>query len=96
MELKEVLLTLFLITCVKSQSYGINENDENSNHTQISFIRDYSNLTRIENILNVFNIEIVGRNWITINEKLNRKCAFNMMQYLDGLQIKKTWAIKSK
>jgi len=93
MELKKVLFTLFLISCVKSQSYA---NNENSIHTQISLIRDYSNLTRIENILNVFNVEIIGRNWIIINEKINRKCAFNMMQFLDGLQVKKTWAIKSK
>lgn len=91
MELKKVLLTLFLISCVKSQNH-----DDSSNHTQINFIRDYSNLTKIENILNVFNIEIIGRNWITISDKINRKCAFNMMQYLDGLQVKKTWAIKSK
>lgn len=94
MELKKVLLTLLLTSCVSSQS--VVDNDASENNTQNHPVRDYANITRVENLLNIFNIEYVGRNWMTVNEKISKKCAHNMMQYLDGLQDKKTWAMKSK
>lgn len=95
MELMKIFLTLFLIiSCVKSQS-DVKINDH-ANHTQNHPIRDYTNITRVENILTIFNIEHIGRNWIAVNDKLNKKCAHNMMQYLDGIQAKNTWAMKSK
>ena len=90
MELKKFLLTLLSIFFARGQN--LTEDDHIQNHS----VRDYSNITRIENILNIFNIEYVGKNWITVNKKINKKCAYNMMQYLDGLQGKKSWAMKSK
>lgn len=93
MEIRNFLIIFLFISCVKSQSVV---DHHSANTTQDLTLRDYTNLTRIENVLNVFNIEFVGRNWIKVHDKINKKCAHNLMQYLDGLQGKKTWAMKSK
>jgi hypothetical protein len=59
-------------------------------------VRNFENLTRIEEILNLFSIEEIGRQWVKLNDKLNPICAYNMLEYLSGLEKRKIWAVKSE
>ena len=86
--LKTFVIKLALIVIsVKSQSV-----EESSSPT----IRNYANLTRIEDILELFSVEVIGSQWKQIYSKLNSNCANDMMEYLSGLEEKEIWAIKSK
>lgn len=62
-----------------------------------SLVRNYNNLTRIGDILDLFSVDVIGQNWSEkIHKRLSSGCAFNMMEYLSGLEQKEIWAIKSK
>lgn len=59
-------------------------------------VRNYDNITRIEEILELFSVDVIGSQWTKIHDKLSTVCAQNMMEYLSGLERKEIWAIKSK
>lgn len=87
-----IVLTLH---CVHAQS----QNDPTSgiNHLKKdSLVHNYENITRIEEILELFSVGVIGSRWTKIHKKLSTVCAENMMKYLNGLEQKEIWAIKSK
>lgn len=59
-------------------------------------VRNFYNLTRIEDLLDLYNINEIGAQWKQIHDKVNPICAQNMMEYLDGLEQRTIWAIKSE
>lgn len=90
------LLKLVLIFhVVKSES-----EDFKSSHVKHlkrdTVVRNYDNITRIEDVLELFSIDVIGSQWMKIHDKLSFVCAQNMMEYLSGLERKEIWAIKSK
>lgn len=87
-----IILNLSIINIYAKNNNDISELDEREDLS----IKNYVNITRLENILNVFDIHVIGSNWININSKISKRCAFNMMEYLNGLQEKKIWAMKSE
>lgn len=109
MSVKYILLTILIspIFCEISnidpedvfrlQNQTITETDFND---QIEFDSNlnsnFSNLVRISDLLDVFNIENIGSMWSTFGHKLNKNCSADMVKYLKGLQSGQSWAIKSK
>lgn len=89
--LKAFVLKLVLIVCVQSQSSESPKYDSSS-----SAVRNYDNLTRIEDILELFSVDVIGSQWKTIYSRLSHDCANDMVAYLSGLEKKEIWAIKSK
>lgn len=62
-----------------------------------SFTTDnITNLTRIGDILNVFQIENIGAAWGLFRNRVNRNCSNDLFDYIKGLQGGKLWAIKSE
>lgn len=59
-------------------------------------VHNYENITQIQEILELFSVSAVGSQWTNIYKKLSTVCGRNMMEYLDGLEQKEIWAIKSK
>lgn len=83
--------------CVQSQLEDIT--DHSTSRIDLSkepLIRNYENLTRIEEILELFSVDVIGSHWTQIHKRLSTVCARNMMEYLSGLEQKEIWAIKSK
>lgn len=83
-----------------SSSSGGDENevdaDESDFNTSDSSNLNYTNLIRISDLLNVFNIENVGLMWNNVGYQLNKNCSRNTFEYLKGLESGKHWAIQSK
>lgn len=59
-------------------------------------VRNYENLTSIGDILELFSVDVIGAQWTNIHKKLSTSCAHNMVEYLNGLEKKEIWAMKSK
>lgn len=89
--LKAFVLKLVLIGCVQSQSLVRPKYDSSS-----SAVRNYDNLTRIEDVLDLFSMDVIGSQWKAIYSRLSQHCANDMIAYLSGLEKKEIWAIKSK
>lgn len=89
--LKAFVLKLVLIGCVQSQSSESPKYDSSS-----SAVRNYDNLTRIEDVLELFSMDVIGSQWKSIYSRLSHHCANDMVAYLSGLEKKEIWAIKSK
>lgn len=89
--LKAFVLVLVLSGCVHSQSSESPKYDSSS-----SAVRNYDNLTRIEDVLELFSVDVIGSQWKTIYSRLSHHCANDMVAYLSGLEKKEIWAIKSK
>lgn len=96
MKILTIAITIvFTLHCVKTQS----QNDPASriNHLKKdSAVHNYENITRIEEILDLFSVGVIGSQWTKIYKRLSTVCAENMMKYLSGLEQKEVWAIKSE
>lgn len=69
----------------------------NETSARMTSIQNYENLTRMEDILELFSVDIIGAQWENIYEKIhNKQCAKDMTEYLNGLSKRKIWAMKSK
>lgn len=55
-----------------------------------------TNVLRLENVLEVFNIRDVAKLWQQSTDQYTPECANDMHAYLHGLQQHKSWATKSK
>jgi hypothetical protein len=90
--LSVVLNLILILKCVDSQS------NESSTRTNLrDSIQNYDNLTRIEEILELFSVNIIGKQWKELYPKIqDERCANDMTKYLNGLSTKQIWAIKSK
>lgn len=86
-----------LFNCVQSQSEDL-QHDSTSRIDLSSdeLVRNYENLTRIEDILELFSVDVIGSQWTKIHKRLSTVCARNMVEYLSGLEQKEIWAIKSE
>lgn len=87
-----VFKLILIVSCVQAQT-SVDELKYESS----TVVRNFNNLTRIEEILELFSVDVIGSQWKLIHGKIqNELCAKNMIEYLEGLQNKKVWAIKSK
>lgn len=84
-----------IIFALLVSAHAKSENVRNLKHDE-NLVRNYLNITRLEDILNLFNINKIGASWKELNVQLNRECARDMTDYLDGLEERKIWALKSK
>lgn len=57
---------------------------------------NFDNIELISDLLDLFNLAELGRQWPNINGQLTDECRMDMTQYLNGLIIKKLWALKSE
>lgn len=92
------VITLFLLLLVSS-AYAKSENIRNnlkSDESSNFVAKNYANLTRLGDILNLFSINKIAAAWKEVNLKLDKKCAREMTEYLNGLEEKKIWALKSE
>lgn len=76
-------------------AHAKSENVRNFKHDE-HVARNYANITRLEDILNLFNINKIGSSWKELSTQVTRECSRDMTEYLDGLEEKKIWALKSK
>lgn len=89
--LKAFLKLALVVACVRSQSLA---NPKFSSAD--SPVRNFDNLTRIEDILDLISLQVIGSQWKHIHSRLNANCAHDMTAYLSGFEEKEMWAIKSK
>lgn len=96
-----ILKLILIINNVEAQQPNLSI--QNSlNHVDSSdiknkdLVRNFYNLTRIEDLLDLFNMNEIGAQWKQIHDKVNPICAQNMMEYLSGLEKRTIWAIKSE
>lgn len=59
-------------------------------------IQNFTNLIRISDILDVFDLEQIGADWDVVGQQIGTNCSTDMTDYLQGLKTGKIWAIKSK
>lgn len=59
-------------------------------------ISNYGNLTSIRELLELFSIEYIGNEWMSIHKTLSHQCSRDTTKYLNGLSQRSAWAIKSK
>lgn len=58
--------------------------------------RNYENLNGIDDLVQLYDIHVLGAKWTEIASKLTSQCARDMSEYFNGLEKKVSWAIKSK
>lgn len=61
-----------------------------------NLIQNFTNLIRISDILDVFDLEQIGADWDIVGQQIGTNCSTDMTDYLQGLKTGKIWAIKSK
>lgn len=69
------------------------------NESRLVLRKDVDNSTDmmgIENMLRVFDAEILMKQWNELQKGLNGECKEEMQEYVDGLKEKQLWALKSK
>ncbi|KAG5682060.1 hypothetical protein PVAND_011445 [Polypedilum vanderplanki] len=88
---KIVLLSLVLLlgTCANCQS-----TDTSINRLESEKTVNYENITRIEEILTVFNLDLVASEWLIVKDRIGKQCRHEMLEYLNGLKERKIWALK--
>lgn len=84
-----------LIVALIASAHAKSENVRNFKHDE-SLVRNYANITRLEDILNLFNLNKIGASWKELSMQVSRECSHDMARYLDGLEERKIWALKSK
>ena len=84
-----IIFSLLLSAYAKSENVKNIKLDENR-------AKNYVNITRLEDILNLFNINKIGASWKELSSRVNHKCSRDMTDYLEGLDKRKIWALKSK
>lgn len=85
-------IVVLTVKCVNSQSTLEDKSELKENPS----IRNYENLTQVDQILDLFSIGEIGLAWTQLYKRLSTPCAQNMMEYLSGLEQKEIWAMKSK
>ena len=104
---KVLLVNLALIAATSSSSaQHVNLGSNNLSDNNKSFgkgaesdrivVKNFQNLTRIEDLLDLFSIEEIGAQWTRLHDKLSPACSVDMLQYLSGLEQRKLWALKSE
>jgi hypothetical protein len=87
-------LAIIISLCVNNVDA---KNSSHINREVLEFVaKNYENITRLEDVLDIYNINTIGLNWINVSGHLGKSCAYNMMEYLNGLQERKIWAMKSE
>lgn len=97
--LMQILLTITptLITSNEQTSTTINQLAQSANvSSSVLPVKDFNNLILISDLLDVFNLGSVGRQWSQLSQRMTPSCRKDMTDYLYGLEKKKLWAIKSK
>lgn len=57
---------------------------------------NFTNLLGIENMLRVFDAEILVKQWQDLKKAVDGECRADLQEYVEGLLEKKLWALKSK
>lgn len=103
MKTVKLSITLLVITVARiahSQSNSKSSKNEAASRTNSlvndHLVHNYDNLTSISEILELFSVDVIGSQWTNIHKRLTTACAHNMMEYLNGLEKKEVWAIKSE
>jgi hypothetical protein len=81
----KVLSLLLLVTCARAQTVVFDDEPVS-----------YENITRIEEILTVFNLDLVASQWSNVHHRLGARCSVEVADYLRGLRNRKIWAMKSE
>lgn len=94
--MEKIVIPIIIFLVVNfAQSQSIH--DETQKQTKMfGTVRNYDNLTRIEEILELFSVHVIGAEWTKIHSRLSPACSHDMVEYLDGLEQSKIWAIKSE
>lgn len=96
-----ILKLILIINNVQAQQPNLSiqkvvKNVDSSDIVNKDLVRNFYNLTRIEDLLDLFSMNEIGAQWKQIHDKVNPICARNMIEYLSGLEQRTIWAIKSE
>jgi hypothetical protein len=81
----------------KNNSINLNLKENSFDKSSVVDVtKNFSNLIRIGDILDLFSISKIGALWSVIEPQLSISCSNNMMVYFRGLENEKMWALKSK
>lgn len=83
------------IWCMDEKSITQNHLRSTTN-SSMAPVKDFDNLLLINELLDLFNLGSVGRQWSELSQRLTPNCSRDMTDYLYGLESRKLWAIKSK
>lgn len=104
---KVLLVNLALIAAISStsaQQVNVGNNNLSGNNKSFgkgaesdrTIVKNFQNLTRIEDLLDLFSIDEIGTQWTRLYDKLSPACSVDMSHYLTGLEQRKLWALKSE
>lgn len=71
-------------------------NTLSNNATTTKPTKNFDNIELISDLLDLFNLARLGRQWSAVSVQLTEQCRTDMTDYLHGLNIRKLWALKSK
>lgn len=67
-----------------------------ADHPHVIQSDNFTHLVRLEDVLMVFDLNVLAAKWSKIHHEFKTECAHDMTEYFRGLQHHKMWAIKSK
>lgn len=57
---------------------------------------NFTDFVRIRDVMNVFGVDHIAGVWPQLQRRLNRNCSQDLMEYLEGLEEGKMWAMQSR
>lgn len=91
-----VINSLVVLVAVLTVISGQSTEDSYRNQEETIGVQNYTDLLRISDVLDVFNVRHIGAQWSVFEKKLNANCSKDIQEYLQALQMAEMWALKSK
>lgn len=91
-----IMYSLVMLVAVVSMISGQSTEESYRNQKTTIGGQNYTDLLRIGDVLDVFNVRHIGAQWSVFEKKLNANCSKDIQEYLQALQTAEMWALKSK
>lgn len=84
------------LTTTKASRFVVDEHTTSTIATEEDLVgQNYTNLIRIGDVLDVFNVKRIGSMWSLMRHHLNANCSKDLQEYLEALETAEMWALKS-
>lgn len=94
--MKVIINSLWVLVAFVTITFGQSTEDSYRNQEASIGTQNYTDLLRMSDVLDVFNVRHIGAQWSVFGKKLNANCSKDIQEYLQALQMAEMWALKSK
>lgn len=94
--MKVIINSLVVLVAIVTMISGQSTEDSYRKQEATIGTQNYTDLLRISDVLDVFNVKHIGAQWSVFEKKLNANCSKDIQEYLQALQTAEVWALKSK